>query len=114
MKHQLRVFLVAATLLLSAAAPSRAELDVPAYIELTIARLELVEASWRDRDEPPSEEELDELYSAHGTDREAYFCFSGEKSREIRAYLEEHPEHRSSIDELAAAIRRKIAQRNER
>ena len=104
----IRGLLIAALLLLSPAA-GHAELSVASYVEVTIARLDLAATAWRDTGQPPPAEELDELYQSHGIDREAYLCFAGEKSREIEAYLEEHPELRDTIDSLSAEIRREIA-----
>lgn len=110
MRPTLRTCLVAGALLLVGAAPGLAELTVETYVELTIARLELVETAWRETGAPPAEEEIDELYDSYGTDREAYFCFSGENKRALKAYLDKHPELRDEIESLSGAIRRTIAE----
>ena len=113
MRFTARIVLLASMTALFATASSLAALDVEGYVELTIARLELIEESWREKDQPPSNEELEALYEEHGTDRETYFCFSGEKKRAIDAYLEKHPEQRETVETLAAAIRQRITQRRE-
>lgn len=112
MKFTIRLVLLGA-LLHSVAVPGHAELDVESYVELTIARLELVEEAWRENGQPPSDEDLEELYGSHGTDRESYLCFSGERRTAIEAFLEEHSHLRDEIESLSAAIRREIAQREE-
>ena len=110
MRFSTRMLLLAALLIPLAAVAGNAELDVERYIELTIARLELVEASWRETGEPPPQSEIEELYPAHGTDQETYLCFAGEKKEEIDAYLEEHPELQATIESLSASIRSQIEQ----
>lgn len=113
MRATARLLLLSAALVLAAVAPARAELDVASYAELTVARLELIEAAWRETDAPPSEEELDRLYAEFDTDREAYVCFAGEMKDEIERHLDENPEIREAIESLSAAIRRRIAEREE-
>lgn len=90
-----------------------AELTVENYIKLTVSRLELIDASWRAKDQPPTEEEMQVLYASYDTDRESYFCFAGENRREIESYLERHPESRDTIEALASAIRKKVSERSE-
>ena len=113
MRTTLRLVLLFAMLLHLFAAPGHAELNVATYIELTIARLELIDTAWQETDEPPGEEELDELYASYETDREAYFCFSGEMKDEIEAYLEKNTDLRDTIESLSAAIRQRIAEGEE-
>lgn len=109
MRTTTRILLLMIPLFLVTAVPTRAGLAVEAYIELTIARLELVESALRESGGPPTEEELDELYAAHGTDREEYFCYSGGQRRRVEAYLRNHPELRDQIESLSASIRREVA-----
>ena len=113
MKFSRRLVLIGGVLFYMAAVPCHADFDVEGYVQLTIARLEAVEAAWSEDGEPPPEEEIEALYLSHGTEREAYFCFYGKKRSEIEAYLEKHQDLREAIESTSAAIRQKIAEGEE-
>ena len=69
MRFTTRILLLALLLHLTAVS-SHAALSVGAYVELTIARLELIETSWRENDESPSDEELTALYAEAGVTKD--------------------------------------------
>lgn len=113
MINRTRVLLLCGALSLWLAIPGRADFDVETYIEISIARLELIVAAWQETGGPPAEGELEDLYASYGTDRETYLCAAGEMGDQIESYLRRNPQLQETIDSLAASIRQHIAEGEE-
>ena len=101
--------LLAALLLLPALARA-AELTLAAYVDLTIARLELARATWSEQGRSPVETEEAALFEAHGSTSRDYHGFAGKHEQEIGSYLEEHTAKRDQIEALSREIERLIEQ----
>lgn len=104
MQHVLKITLVVCGFALLLAPTVAFGLSVADYVDLTIARLELAEAAWRDESRSPTQAEEDDLFELFATTSEVYMSFSSENERGIEAYLGEHPHRRAEIEALSQAI----------
>lgn len=94
------VFVLGAGLALAAAD----EAEVAAYLDLTIARLELARDTLQQQGRMLSGDEEKDFLLAHGTTAKAYYAFAGENPDQIDAYLADHPAVAERIDALQTEI----------
>ena len=99
--------------LLLALPTAGAELTVAAYVDITIARLELAKTSWGEQGQSPGQAKEDELFERYGTTAESYYAFPAFNRREIDAYLDENEELKDAIESLSESIRQLIEQAEE-
>ena len=96
---------LAACLVLMFQATSAQEIDVAAYTQLSIDRLQLVEDRLRSANRSPTEAELQVLWRRYDISEEEYLAFRSRNPGAVNAYLAQNPQAKAQIDELAARIR---------
>ena len=84
---------------------SAQEIDVAAYAQLSIERLQLVEDRLRSANRSPTDAELQVLWRRYDISEEEYLSFRSRNPRAVNAYLTQNPEAKTRIGELAARIR---------
>jgi hypothetical protein len=90
------------------------DLTVAAYIELSLARLQLAKDTWEREQQAPSGDAEEALYQQYGTTVMAYYAFAGAHRQEIEGYLGAHPEMQAQIDSLSERLHELIEQTERR
>lgn len=80
------------------------EMTVVPYVDLTIARLELIEESWQQDRLGPSRGEIEALAALYGTTNEQYLTYYARYRQEVDAYLAAQPELSAEIERLSTGI----------
>jgi hypothetical protein len=101
-------------MLLGIQAARAADLTVAAYIELSLDRLQLAQATWERQQQAPSADAEEALYQQYGTTVMAYYAFAGAHRQEIEAYLAAHPEMQVQIDSRSDRLHELIEQAERR
>lgn len=117
MKHWMLMLMIAVFCVLMFTENNRVSaeaLTVERYTELTIARLELVKASWEQTEKAPAAEALGELYQRFGTVPEEYVAYRGRRRREVDRYLLSNPELAGRIEQLSVEIKNLMEQAERR
>jgi len=91
MKYGFPLVLALTVLSLIPLCAAAAEWGAAECVEVTIARLELAEKTWRESGRGPTEAEEKALFESYDTTAESYYQLAGEKRREIAGYLSENP-----------------------
>jgi hypothetical protein len=87
---------------IGAQAEERSPVEV--YLDLTIARLQLILDTWAEEDRPPTGPEEAALCEEYGFSAKEYYKFSGTHRKEIDAYLESNPDIADEIEYLSQQI----------
>ena len=87
------------------------ELNVTTYIDMTLARLQLVLDTWRREGRSPNTGEQEAvLWEWYGTTAKAYYAFASTHRQEIARHLAAHPEVQEDIQNLRVQIHALIGQ----
>lgn len=108
MKRGLLMLSLILALPLSAPLAAAEELTPADFVDLTIARLELADVTWRDEERAPTDEEEDALFADLNTTEEGYYEYWGNHRQEVENYLAENPDLQELIDELSQRIEQHI------
>jgi hypothetical protein len=101
-------------MLLGTPAARAADLTIAAYIELSLARLQLAKDTWEREQQAPSVDAEEALYQQYGITVVAYYAFAGAHRQEIEGYLAAHPEVQVQIDSLSERLHELIEQTERR
>ena len=105
--RNLNLLSILALILFLAAAPAAAqetEEAVAAYVDLSIARLELALETLAQEGRMPEAEEEAVFLAQHGTDAWSYYSFAAKHPKALADYLESHPEKAETIASLSQQI----------
>jgi hypothetical protein len=89
-----------------------ADLSVAKFCELSVARLQLAEKSWRTADRPPSSDEEEALLQSFGTTKKDFLTFSSARAQEVAQYLDGNPAMKAEINRLSGQISEIIQKRS--
>ena len=104
------VVLIAGMLLVHGLVGQAADLAVAAYYDLAVERLQLAIDTWQQQGRSPTDADEARLWARYGTTARAYYTYAGAHRREVRNYLETHPEVGAELDRLQDRLRALLAQ----
>ena len=96
------LLLAVSATMIAAQAEERSPIEV--YLDLTIARLQMVLDTWAEEDRAPTGAEEAALCEEYGFSAKEYYRFASTHRKEIERYLESNPEIRDEIEALSQQI----------
>lgn len=78
------------------------------YVELSIARLEMVKTQWTYLHRNPNDAEMDALWQRFSTNAHEFAHYYARNSKPVDAYLAARPDLAQRIDELSQEVRQLI------
>ena len=112
MKRRIGLAVAAAMLAgLAVSQGSRSEdLTVAAYVQMSVARLELVLDTLTRENRVPTPLEEGLLWQRYGSTANAFYSFRSQHAQAVDDYLAANPEVAAQIDQLSADVKSRVSQ----